>query len=63
MSLGTENVTIAVLGSQMALDVGSQIAHYEVTALIGEGGPATVRTGHRELRRGLAEANLRTRPS
>ena len=46
----------------MALELGSRLGHYEVTALIGEGSPASVRNrAVRELWRGLAEAKTRTR--
>jgi hypothetical protein len=47
----------------MALSIGSRLGPYEVLAKLGEGGPAFARAEvTRELRRGLAEADLRIRP-
>jgi hypothetical protein len=46
----------------MAIGLGSRIGPYEVTALLGEGGPASVRpSGTGELRRGPAKAKDRPR--
>jgi hypothetical protein len=46
----------------MSLSAGTRLGAYHVTAQIGEGGPASVRASRmRELRRGLAAAQARTR--
>lgn len=47
----------------MSLTAGTGLGPYEVVGVIGAGGPAFVRGGvdASELRRGLAEANERTR--
>jgi hypothetical protein len=46
----------------MSLPTGTRLGPYGVVALIGAGGPASVRGRlvMRELRRGLAEAQRRT---
>jgi hypothetical protein len=47
----------------MVLPAGSRLGPYEIEAAIGAGGPAFARVEvTRELRRGLAEADLRIRP-
>lgn len=47
----------------MALSAGTALGLYEIVAPLGAGGPASVRAtdAARELRRGLAEAQVRTR--
>jgi hypothetical protein len=47
----------------MALAPGARLGPYEILAPLGAGGPAFARVEvTRELRRGLAEADLRIRP-
>jgi hypothetical protein len=48
----------------MSLASGTRLGPYTIAGVIGAGGPASVRARcvARELRRGLAEAQLRERP-
>ena len=45
----------------MALAPGVRLGPYEIAAQIGVGGPASVRLPSHELRRGLAEAQMKAR--
>jgi hypothetical protein len=56
---------LAVLQSRafMSLSPGTRLGPYEIQLAIGAGGPVFARSEvARELRRGLAEADLRIRP-